>query len=158
MQEKINQLKQLENELKVAKEKAFEEVEKLNESINKKLLDIFDFENKYIRISDPIDKTRYTYMWCYWVSRSRGLSNDIEITFRGYGFCSEITSYSDATWMSWDEMKERSFKENYGYTKILNNITIITEADFNNAFDKMIAGVVERHKTNINDIKQGKGI
>ena len=158
MQEKINQLKLLENELSVARKKAFEEVEKLTESINKKLLDIFNFENKYIRISDPFDNTRYTYMWCYWVNRSRGLSNDTEINFRGYGFCSEITSYSDATWMSWDEMKERSFKERDGYTKILNHITVITEDEFNKAFDDMIASVIARHKANIKDIKNGKGI
>ena len=154
MEQKFEQLRQLEQELFYARKKAFEEVDRLNESINKKLLEIFDFEKKFIKISDPIDDTQYTYMWCDWVTRGRGLSNNIEIKFRGYGFSSEITCYRDATWATWDEMKERHFMENDGYANILKHITIITEDEFNLEFDKMIASVVKRHKENMREIKE----
>lgn len=154
MEQKIEQLKKLEQELNIARKKAFEEVDKLQKNINNKLLEIFDFEDKFIKIVDPIDDTQYTYMYCDWVSRGRRLSNEIEISFRGYGFCSEITQYSDATWASWDEMKERSFIERDGYLKILSYITVIDEKEFNTAFEEMISKVVNRHKENMQDIKE----
>lgn len=154
IEQKIEQLKQLEQELINARNKAFEEVDKLQESINTKLLEIFDFEKKFIKITDPIDDTQYTYMWCDWVAKGRGLSNEIEIWFRGYGFCSEITCYRDATWASWDEYKERRFLERDGYLRILKYITVITEEEFDTAFNDMISKVVKRHKENMNEIKE----
>jgi hypothetical protein len=154
MEQKIEQLKQLEHELDIASKKAYEEVDNLQQSINNKILEIFNFENKFIKIADPIDGTQYTYMFCDWVSRGRGLSNEIEIGFRGYGFCSEITRYKDATWASWDEMKERHFLERYGYIKILKYITVITEEEFNAAFNDMILKLIARHKENMYEIKE----
>lgn len=154
IEQKIEQLKQLEHELDIARKKAYEKVYKLQDSINTKLLEIFDFEGKFIKISNHIDGTQYTYMFCDWVSRGRGLSNEIEIGFRGYGFCSEITQYKDATWASWDEMKERHFIERDGYLRILKHITVITEEEFDTAFNDMISKVVKRHKENMNEIKE----
>lgn len=154
MEQKIEQLKQLEHELDIARKKAYEEVDNLQKNIRDKILEIFNFEGKFIRISDPIDDTQYTYMFCDWVSRGRGLSNEIEIWFRGYGFCSEITQYKDATWASWDEMKERHFLERDGYLKILKYITVITEEEFDTAFNDMISKVVKRHKENMDEIKE----
>jgi hypothetical protein len=154
MEQKIEQLKQLEHKLDIARKKAFEEVDNLQQSINNKILEIFNFENKFIKIADPIDDTQYTYMFCDWVSRGRGLSNEIEIGLRGYGFCSEITRYKDATWASWDEMKERHFLERDGYIKILKYITVITEEEFNAAFNDMILKLITRHKENMYEIKE----
>ena len=160
MQKKLEQLQQLEKSLAIAKDKAYEKLELIQSSINEKLLEIFDFEKKFIKIKSWLDSSLYTYMWCDLVSRGQGLSGDREIMFRGYGFCSEITQYRDATWFIWDELKDVTFKEgpNMGYCDILKHITVITEDEFNTVFDEYIKNVVKRHKSNMNDIKQGKGI
>lgn len=160
MQKKLEQLQQLEESLVIAKDKAYEKLELIQSSINEKLLEIFDFEKKFIKIKSWLDSSLYTYMWCDCVSRIHNLSGDREIMFRGYGFSSEITQYRDATWFIWDELKDVSFKEglNMSYCDILKHITVITEDEFNTVFDEYIKNVVKRHKSNMNDIKQGKGI
>lgn len=160
MQNKLDQLRQLEKDLGVAKEKAYEKVNLILNSIDEKILEIFDFKHKFIKITSYYDSSLYTYMWCDEVKQFTDLSGNSEIMFRGYGFCSEITQYRDATWFTWDEMKDMSFKvsPSTGYIDILKNITVITENEFNTVFNDAIMKLLKRHESNIEDIKLGKGI
>ena len=59
-----------------------------------------------------------------------------------------ITDYDDDTFVHWTEWMERDFKT-YDVANELKRIEVITKADFNNEFFKMINSLTIRHKQNI---------
>ena len=66
------------------------------------------------------------------------------IVIRGYGFSSEFTEYADATWSHWTFMKYFEFNFD-DIEQEIKKITIITESEFNSAFDEMINGMRYEH-------------
>lgn len=149
IQDKINQIKKLNLQLIVERNKAYEQVQKIKLDINQRFRELFDFENKYIKLQDDTDEERFTYMYCECIHIGDNLSGHEEITFRGYGFSYSITNYQDDTWLQWDEMLEKSYFTSQGFANILELITVISADEFNSEFKKMMNEIFVRHNKNM---------
>ena len=105
------------------------------DEVNNKILELLPYEGKLIKVQDDIT----TYIRVREVFK---LGNRIVI--RGYGFSSEFTEYADATWSHWTFMKYFEFDFD-DIEQEIKKITIITETEFNSAFDKMINNIRYEH-------------
>ena len=105
------------------------------DEVNNKILELLPYKGKLIKVQDDI----ITYIRVREVFKHGN-----RIIIRGYGFSSEFTEYADATWSYWTFMKYFEF----GFDDIeqeIKKITIITETEFNSAFDKMINNIRYEH-------------
>lgn len=152
--EKLERINELQNQLKIERQKAFEQYEKIRSEINSEYRSILDYELKYIKLRDHIDENSYTYIFCHYVHIGNNLSGSEEVTFAGYGFRYSLTDYEDDTWLQWDERIEQKYFTYLGYDTILKYITVITEQEFNEAFQTMMSDVCQRHKDNIENIRK----
>lgn len=121
---------------------------KLKEDIIK----LFDFNKKFIKTVDPKDNT-VSYLWCDNIDVFYDIDSEPVISLGGYGFSYLITNYRDASWASWDEIKERTYNVSFGYSGILDMITVITEDEFNSEFNNMLNRIAKRHAINMTYIK-----
>lgn len=105
------------------------------DEVNNKILELLPYEGKLIKVQDDIT----TYICVREVFKHGG-----KIIIRGYGFSSEFTEYTDATWSHWTFMKYFEFNFD-DIEQEIKKITIITETEFNSAFDKMINNMRYEH-------------
>ena len=105
------------------------------DEVNNKILELLPYEGKLIKVQDDI----ITYIRVREVFKHGN-----RIVIRGYGFSSEFTEYADATWSHWTFMKYFEFDFD-DIEREIKKITIITESEFNSAFDEMINGMRYEH-------------
>ena len=105
------------------------------DEVNNKILELLPYEGKLIKVQDDI----ITYIRVREVFKHGN-----RIVIRGYGFSSEFTEYADATWSHWTFMKYFEFDFD-DIEQEIKKITIITETEFNSAFDKMINNIRYEH-------------
>ena len=142
--------------MKEVKERTIEDVDEEIESARKNLEKLYDerlefqhkelnlgFEGKCIEFENHVmyveDVMRDTF---------RFQNFDFCYLFRGLGFYSVITGYSDATDIEWSYWHELYI---YGNTKKefenkLNKIKIITKEEYSQKFDKMVMEMIEFNK------------
>lgn len=148
LKNKIDQIKELEKQSKIERDKAYTKYNKIRKRIANKYKEIFNFEGKYLKIKDPICVDICTYMYCESVRKSQNINNEDIINLHGYGFEYEITDYADDTFVNWTEWMERDFKT-YNVINEIKRIEVITKNDFNNEFHKMIASISKKHIDNL---------
>lgn len=131
MQEKINQLFEKKNKAYLE----FREVyNKIVDECNEELLNVLPYKNKFIKIDhNGLD----IYLKVKEMFKHKNLSNEDCIYLRGYGFHFEFTPYEDDTFASWDMFKDYEIKI-CDIEHTIKKITIITEVEFNKAFNEMI--------------------
>jgi hypothetical protein len=105
------------------------------DEVNNKILELLPYEGKLIKVQDDI----ITYIRVREVFKHGN-----RIIIRGYGFSSEFTEYADATWSHWTFMKYFEFDFD-DIEQEIKKITIITESEFNSAFDEMINSMRYEH-------------
>lgn len=148
LEHKINQIKELEKQLKIERDKVYTKYTKIRERIANKYKEIFNFEGQYLKIKHSVYDDAHTYMYCERVRKSQNINNEDVINLHGYGFEYEITNYDDDTFVHWTEWMERDFKT-YDVINELKRIEVITKNDFNNEFHKMIASMTKKHIDNL---------
>ena len=102
------------------------------DEVNNKILELLPYEGKLIKVQDDIT----TYIRVREVFKHGN-----RIVIRGYGFSSEFT---DATWSHWTFMKYFEFDFD-DIEQEIKKITIITETEFNSAFDEMVNSMRYAH-------------
>ena len=105
------------------------------DEVNNKILELLPYEGKLIKVQDDI----ITYIRVREVFK-----HGDRIVIRGYGFSSEFTEYADATWSHWTFMKYFEFNFD-DIEREIKKIAIITETEFNSAFDEMINSMRYEH-------------
>jgi len=109
------------------------------EAFYEKLLEVLPYKNKIIRVQDNNSYSNPLY-----IKVEEVFKHGSKIIIRGYGFLSEFTDYRDATWGSWDFMKSYEFEIDFIELEV-KKIHIISEVEFNSAFDKMINNMRYAH-------------
>ena len=109
------------------------------DEVNNKILELLPYEGKLIKVQD--DNLYYIPLY---IRVREVFKHGNKIIIRGYGFSSEFTEYADATWVNWDFMKYFEFDFD-DIEQEIKKITIITETEFNSAFDKMINNIRYEH-------------
>jgi hypothetical protein len=153
IEEKFAELAELEKKKSDAYKKLWAKYDKVKEEYNKKLLDTFNFENKFLRVE--MNDEEYAYLYCNDVWKSKSFSsNEPIIKLRGYGFYCVITDWSDSTFCRWDEFFEYDIRisEQFDIKEEISKVTEITQEEFDIQFRKAIAKMLERHSSNLKDI------
>lgn len=148
MQDKLKQLRELQADVNTSYKIFRKNFDKAKEKYNEALLDIFNFEDKYIKINED---GRYIFMKCSEVFKHGDLSNRPNIIIRGYGFHWAVTAYDDYTFCSWDAWFDHKIlleQSDEDIIKDFSNISIITKEEFNRAFETMISQLIEYHEKN----------
>ena len=109
------------------------------EAFYEKLLEILPYKDKIIRVQDD-----NSYSTPLYIKVEEVFKHGSKIIIRGYGFISEITDYRDATWSNWDFMRSYEFEIDFIEYEV-RKIHIISEIEFNSAFDKMINNMRYAH-------------
>ena len=102
------------------------------EAFYEKLLEVLPYKDKIIRVQD-----NNSYSTPLYIKVEEVFKHGSKIIIRGYGFISEFTDYRDANWSSWNFMKSYEFEIDFIELEV-KKIHIISEVEFNSAFDKMI--------------------
>jgi hypothetical protein len=105
------------------------------DEVNNKILELLPYEGKLIKVQDDIT---------IYIRVREVFKHGNRIVIRGYGFSSEFTEYADATWSHWTFMKYFEFDFD-NIEQEIKKITIITETEFNSAFDEMINSMRYEH-------------
>lgn len=148
LNDKIKQIKVLEEEFQIEKDKAYKKYYKLRDKVANLYTKIFNFEGQYLKIKHSVCDDVYTYMYCDRVRKSQNINNEDVITLHGYGFEYEITEYDDDTFVHWTEWIDRDFKT-YDVVNELKRIEVISKSEFNDEFYKMISLLTKKHEENI---------
>lgn len=109
------------------------------EAFYKKLLEILPYKGKVIMIQDDNSHSNPLY-----IKVEEVFKHGSQIVIRGYGFISEFTNYRDATWSNWDFMQSYKFEIDFIELEV-KKIHIISEVEFNSAFNKMINNMRYAH-------------
>lgn len=109
------------------------------EAFYEKLLEVLPYKDKIIRVQDD-----NSYSTPLYIKVEEVFKHGSKIIIRGYGFISEITDYRDATWSNWDFMRSYEFEIDFIEYEV-RKIHIISEVEFNSAFDKMINNMRYAH-------------
>lgn len=131
----LEELKKLLKEKDEAYKEYRSKYDEKRDEVNNKILELLPYEGKLIKVQDDI----ITYIRVREVFK-----HGDRIVIRGYGFSSEFTEYADATWSHWTFMKYFEFDFD-DIEREIKKITIITESEFNSAFDEMINGMRYEH-------------
>ena len=148
MQNKLKRLKELQADVNTSYKSFRKKFDKAKEAYNEALLDVFNFEDKYIKIKRD---SKYMYIKCSEVFKHSDLSGRPNLIIRGYGFHWIITPYHDYTFSSWDAWIEHKIlleQSDDDIIKEFSNISIITKEEFDEAFEKMISDLIEYHEKN----------
>jgi hypothetical protein len=105
------------------------------DEVNNKILELLPYEGKLIKVQDDIT---------IYIRVREVFKHGNRIVIRGYGFSSEFTEYADATWSHWTFMKYFEFDFD-NIEREIKKITIITETEFNLAFDQLINSMRYEH-------------
>lgn len=130
----LEELKKLQEEINKAREEAFEKYEKMYDEYCNKILEFLPYINKIIKVKG-------SYGYPLYINVREIFRSGYRIVIRGYGFSSEFT---DATWVSWDFMTSHEFRIENIESEI-ENITIISEVEFNRSFDQLINNMRYEH-------------
>ena len=109
------------------------------EAFYEKLLEILPYKDKIIRVQEDT-----SYSTPLYIKVDEVFKHGSKIIIRGYGFISEVTDYRDATWSNWDFMRSYEFEIDFIEYEV-RKIHIISEIEFNSAFDKMINNMRYAH-------------
>lgn len=109
------------------------------EAFYEKLLEILPYKGKMIKIKEDT-----SYSTPLYIKVEELFKHGSKIIIRGYGFISEFTDYRDATWSNWDFMRSYEFEIDFIELEV-KKIHIISEVEFNSAFDKMINNMRYAH-------------
>lgn len=109
------------------------------EAFYEKLLEVLPYKDKIIRVQD-----NNSYSTPLYIKVEEVFKHGSKIIIRGYGFISEVTDYRDATWSNWDFMQSYEFEIDVIELEV-RKIHIISEVEFNSAFDKMINNMRYAH-------------
>ena len=109
------------------------------EAFYEKLLEVLPYKDKIIRVQDNNSYSNPLY-----IKVEEVFKHGSKIIIRGYGFISEFTNYRDANWSNWDFMQSYEFEIDFIELEV-NKIHIISEVEFNSAFDKMINNMRYAH-------------
>ena len=127
---------------KPLKEKAWEEYQKILNQERESLIKMFNLEGKFIKIGGVDETPKYMYVTTSFQQKT--FSNEHSFILRGQGFTGIVTEYDDSTYMSWDQ-----FLEYIIYISNLEsefkNIEIITEEEYNEAFEKLLLEIKQEH-------------
>ena len=129
----LEELKKLLKEKDEAYKEYRSKYDEKRDEVNNKILELLPYEGKLIKVQDDI----ITYIRVREVFK-----HGDRIIIRGYGFSSEFTEY--ATWSHWTFMKYFEFDFD-NIEQEIKKITIITESEFNSAFDEMINSMRYEH-------------
>jgi hypothetical protein len=109
------------------------------EAFYEKLLEILPYKGKMIKIKEDT-----SYSTPLYIKVEELFKHGSKIIIRGYGFISEFTDYRDAIWSNWDFMRSYEFEIDFIEHEV-KKIHIISEVEFNSAFDKMINNMRYAH-------------
>ncbi len=135
----LQQLKELTKKKEEAYKVFREAYYKVCDEFNNKLVEILPYKDSIIRI----DKA-YALDISIYIKVREVLKHGDKIIIRGYGFESEFTPFMDATFVDWDGMQSFEFKSE-NILEEVEKIHVITEVEFNEAFDKMIMQMKQKH-------------
>jgi hypothetical protein len=131
----LEKLKKLLKEKDEAYKEYRSKYDKKCDEVNNKILELLPYEGKLIKVQDDIT---------IYIRVREVFKHGNRIVIRGYGFSSEFTEYADATWSHWTFMKYFEFDFD-NIEQEIKKITIITETEFNSAFDEMINSMRYEH-------------
>lgn len=135
----LEELKKLLEEREKAWQTYRQAYDESQEAFYEKLLEILPYKDKIIKVRDD---NRYSSP--LYIKVDEVFKHGSKIIIRGYGFASEFTNYRDATWSVWDFMKSHEFEIDFIELEV-KKIHIISEVEFNSAFDKMINNMRYAH-------------
>lgn len=115
------------------------------------LAKLVNFKNKYLFISGGLHD-KYLYVDEQFNHQDISTRQPI-IVLRGQGFNYRYTFYSDNTYASWDQFYSHEIKID-NLDQELRNIKEISKEDYNEAFEKMIEGMIDEHKNYFNDVDE----
>ena len=121
--------------------------EKQNALYNKEreeLTKLVNFKDKYLIISDGLYDDKYIYVDKQFNHQDISTKEPV-IVLRGQGFNYSFTIYSDDTYASWSQFCSHEIKID-NLDQELRNIKEISKEEYNEAFEKMIEGMINEHK------------
>lgn len=127
---------------KPLKEKAWEEYQKILNQERESLIKMFDLEGKFIKIGGEDETPKYMYVATSF--RHKTISNEHSFILRGQGFIGIVTEHEDSTFMSWDQFFDHTIYFSNLESEI-KNIEIITEEEYNEAFEKLLLEIKQEH-------------
>lgn len=107
------------------------------------LAKLVNFKDKYLFISDGLH-VKYLYVDEQF-NHQDILTKEPIIILRGQGFNYLYTSYCDDTFASWDQFYSHEIKID-NLDQELRNIKEISKEEYDEAFEKMIEGMIIEHK------------
>lgn len=140
----LEKIKQLINKRQEAYRAFREAYDKACEDFSDELLKVLPYENQYVQIQSSL------YGFTRYIKVREIFKNGDKIIIRGYGFHSEFTEYADATYAVWDYMCSHKISIDE-IEKEIASISIITEKEFTEAFQKMINKMQDNHLETITD-------
>ena len=135
----LEELKKLLEEREKAWQTYRQAYDESQEAFYEKLLEVLPYKNKIIKVQDNNSYSNPLY-----IKVEEVFKHGSKIIIRGYGFISEFTDYRDATWSNWDFMRSYEFEIDFIELEV-KKIHIISEVEFNSAFDKMINNMRYAH-------------
>lgn len=135
----LEELKKLLEEREKAWQTYRQAYDESQEAFYEKLLEILPYKGKMIKIKEDT-----SYSTPLYIKVEELFKHGSKIIIRGYGFISEFTDYRDATWSNWDFMRSYEFEIDFIELEV-KKIHIISEVEFNSAFDKMINNMRYAH-------------
>ena len=135
----LEELKKLLEEREKAWQTYRQAYDESQEAFYEKLLEVLPYKDKIIKVQDDCSYSNPIY-----IKVDEVFKHGSKIIIRGYGFISEFTNYRDATWSNWDFMKSHEFEIDFIELEV-KKIHIISEVEFNSAFDKMINNMRYAH-------------
>ncbi len=135
----LEELKKLLEEREKAWQTYRQAYDESQEAFYEKLLEVLPYRDKIIKVRDDNSYSNPLY-----IKVEEVFKHDSKIIIRGYGFISEFTNYRDATWSNWDFMRSYEFEIDFIELEV-KKIHIISEVEFNTAFDKMINNMRYAH-------------
>lgn len=135
----LEELKKLLEEREKAWQTYRQAYDESQEAFYEKLLEILPYKGKMIKIKEDT-----SYSTPLYIKVEELFKHGSKIIIRGYGFISEFTDYRDAIWSNWDFMRSYEFEIDFIELEV-KKIHIISEVEFNSAFDKMINNMRYAH-------------
>ena len=123
-------------------EKAWEEYQNILNQERESLIKMFDLEGKFIKIGGEDEIPKYMYVTSSF--QHKGPTNEHSFILRGQGFTGIVTEYTDSTFMSWDQFFNHTIYIS-DLEREIKNIEIITEEEYNEAFEKLLLEIKQEH-------------
>lgn len=99
---------------------------------------------KHIKFGGTYEDEKPKYMYVATSFSHKTISNETAFILRGQGFIGIVTEYEDYTFMSWDQFFDHTINISNLESEI-KNIVIITEEEYNEAFEKLLLEIKQEH-------------